>query len=272
MIQELNELKQKICNITPPQQLSKDDINEAKENIGSVTVVAAGAIPAWFQDWCARQSLVYQFIESNLVARAKKCFVSDTFNQEGISLATINGLVSVDSKELIRLMPSLLKKRDEDVLKRRYLFQAIGLFVIAGICILLAWQMPIIQGRLKLSRLSSMASKYQQQVKKIDEVRNKLEMFRDSLNRRITFAQIASAVEVGLEGKVFLNTLSINTEKQLMLEGYGREGVDLDAVQTRLSSGGFLKDINLEYVNKRVTQDGQWVYFRMTMTIKAKEE
>ncbi len=41
MIQELNELKQKICNITPPPQLSKDEINKAKENI-VVALMAGG--------------------------------------------------------------------------------------------------------------------------------------------------------------------------------------------------------------------------------------
>lgn len=246
--------------------------NYPQEELNHISVISTAALPKWFEQWCVRQSLIYNSIDSNTVSKEKKCIIPDIFNQEGISLTAIVGLASVESKQILNLTPSLLTKREELVMQKSFAIQSSVLAGIIVILVLLAWQMPVIQDNIQLNQLRAITMKQQKRVKEIDELRQHLDEFKQLQTGTVSFAKLARAIEEGLGGMVFLNTLSINSDQLLSLEGYGREGVDLDGVQSRLSSSGVLKDVKLGYVNKRVTQEGQWVYFRMTMSLKTKED
>ncbi len=243
-----------------------------QDEFNHISVIATSSMPAWFEDWCKRQSFQYRSIESNQILKDKKCIIPPVFREKGISLTSINGLTAIDAASALELMPPALKKRDNVVLQKRYVIQTAILLALAAFFILFAWQMPLIQARLQLGRLMAVSTQQQKQVNDIDQLRQSLDSLKKLYAGTVSFNRVAEAIEQGLGGKVYLNTLSMNAERVLSVEGYGREGVDLDGVQSRLMNTGIVKDVNLDYVNKRVTQEGQWVYFRMTMTIKAKEE
>ncbi len=243
-----------------------------QETLDHISVISAAPLPAWFGEWCQRQSFVHEAVDGTKIASEKKFSIPPAFTQEGVSLTAISGLLNFDQKPWLNLMPPMFKQQQEAKLQKRLGVEMGICLAVSIVLVILTTQIPLLQMRLQIAHLQDVVDKQQKQVRNVDKLRLDVEAFKGATTGRAVFARIAQVLEKNLGDQIFLNTLGINPQRVLSLEGYGREGVDLDGLQSRLTATGLFSDVNLDYVNKRVTQEGQLVYFRLTMSIKAKEE
>ncbi len=164
-------------------------------------------------------------------------------------------------------MPPSFKDAQDQRKQQNLTIQALVFSLIAVGLFIGGWQMPTMYERWQIGQINAVAIQDKHEAKSVEGIQKDIDHMRLIWNRRIAFAQLSQILEEEIGGKVSVNTLTLGTDRVLSIEGFVAEGFDLDGLQSRLASKGLFSDVNLDYVNKRITQDGQWVYFKMTMRL-----
>ena len=89
------------------------------------------------------------------------------------------------------------------------------------------------------------------------------------IKNRLIFSDLARDIYRLLPTHVYLVDITISNSNILSLEGMSLNSVEINQFQKDMVNSSSFSNVNLDYVNKRVTQQGEVDYFKITSTLKS---
>jgi len=187
--------------------------------------------------------------------------------EDGMSVASLAGIAYSSEVPPIDLIPRAVRYAEK---QRNYHRQLIilGFWVIAALISLgLALSVGYFKKNLQLASLEAQlgntkhfASTVENQLKKIHDIES-------ILKGRLIFSDLARDINRLLPPQVYLVNISISNGNTLSLEGMSLNSVEINQFQKDMVDSSSFSNVNLDYVNKRVTQQGEMDYFKITCTL-----
>ena len=189
--------------------------------------------------------------------------------EEGVSLASLAGIAFSSDAPAIDLIPRAVKQAQ---VQRAYQRQLVILSIwglAALISLGLALGMGFFRKNVLLSRLEDQlrATKHDALI-----VESKLKTVYDierMIKSRLIFSDLARDIYRLLPPHVYLVDITISGGNILSLEGMSLNSAEINQFQKDMVNSSSFSNVNLDYVNKRITQQGEVDYFKITSTLKS---
>ncbi len=131
-----------------------------------------------------------------------------------------------------------------------------------------ALQIPFIQ---KQNYLNQVQSKIKAVKKETDEINKKYRSF-DNMNQavgqRVIVVDVISEIYKILPDDISIINLTMTNGREISLQGLSKESDQVNQLQQGMLSSSIFEGVNLEYVNRRATQEGDINYFKLSAKIK----
>ena len=190
--------------------------------------------------------------------------------QEWSSVTAILGLLQTHRDLIIDLIPSGIKAHQamQESKKQgvRLGVVALAAFVSIAFCLSLNY----FKQNSHLSSLEAAIKNAQQQVSVINQKKRQVMLLKQVVDNRIVVVDIISEIYNSIPSTVVLTNLTLTQDDNLSLQGYTNKAGDVNEMQRSLVGSPYFDTVNLDYVNKRVTLDGELNYFKITSHIKSK--
>ncbi len=184
------------------------------------------------------------------------------------SATALIGFSAVDAAHQINLIPRHLADAHVKTLAakaaKRMALIMVGLFVIVGV-------IGAIQVNKKNKYLEELNDQWQVTKKQLDGIEQekaKINAMSQALNGRVVFAEIFKVVEQSTPPSVSFFNVNINDQKLLSMQGIAKNPADINALQESLMRSTLFVSVQLDFVNKRSTQDGEVSYFKLSCQLK----
>ncbi|MBF0490285.1 MAG: pilus assembly protein PilM [Candidatus Omnitrophica bacterium] len=189
---------------------------------------------------------------------------------EKASITSILGFLQTTQEPSIDLIPSEIKmaKTAADIHR-----QGIRLGVVAVMALLsigLCLSLNFIKNNSRLSDLEGRVKEAKKQVALINQKKDQIQRLRAIIEGRVVLADILGEIYNVLPSGVVLTNLSLDQDHHLSLQGYTARSSDINDMQKSFVSSSYFDNVNLDYVNKRVTMEGELNYFKITEHIRSK--
>ena len=89
------------------------------------------------------------------------------------------------------------------------------------------------------------------------------------LKGRLIFSDLVRELYSLLPPQVYLVSMVISDGNSLSFEGVASNAVDINLFQKKMIDSKMFANVNLDYVNKRITQQGEVDYFKITSLVNA---
>jgi Tfp pilus assembly protein PilN len=86
---------------------------------------------------------------------------------------------------------------------------------------------------------------------------------------RLIFSDLAREIYRLLPSQVYLVSINISDGNVLSLQGMSTNSVAINQFQKDMVASQSFSSVSLDYVNKRITQQGEVDYFKITSTLKS---
>ena len=188
---------------------------------------------------------------------------------DGVSIAPLAGIAFSSDKPPIDLVPRSVRHAQEQHAYRRQLI-ILSVWVIAALISLgSVLGMGFVRKNVQLAHLEE-----QLRVTKHDafEVQNQLQKVNDveaMIKDRLIFSDLAHEVYHLLPARIYLVDIVISEGGALSLQGVSSNPVEINQFQKDMVNSHSFSNVNLDYVNKRVTQQGEVDYFKITCTLRS---
>ena len=169
----------------------------------------------------------------------------------------------------INLIPRAVKQAQE---QHSYQHQLIvsGIWVTAAlISLCLALGLGFLKKNLQLAHLKDQIRITKQNALKVENQMQKVHDIEYMFKNRLIFSDLAHDIYRSLPAQVYLVSISISNGNTLSFQGVSSNPVDINQFQRDMVSSQKFSNVNLDYVNKRVTQQGEVDYFKITCTFKS---
>jgi Tfp pilus assembly protein PilN len=103
-------------------------------------------------------------------------------------------------------------------------------------------------------------------------VQNQLQKINDiegMVKNRLIFSDLAREIYHLLPSQVYLVAITVSDGNTFSLEGVSLSPVDINQFQKDMVGSKSFSNVNLDYVNKRVTDQGEVDYFKITCTLNS---
>jgi Tfp pilus assembly PilM family ATPase/Tfp pilus assembly protein PilN len=187
---------------------------------------------------------------------------------DGMSVASLAGIAFSSETPPIDLIPKAVRQAQEQRVYKSQLV-ILGIWITAALISLgLALGMGFFKKNVQLARLEdqlretkSDAIQVSNQLKKVNDIES---MIKD----RLIFSDLAHDIDRLLPTQVYLVSITISNGNTLSLQGVSSNSVEINQFQKDMVDSRNFSNVSLDYVNKRVTQQGEVDYFKITCTIK----
>ncbi|MBI4310047.1 MAG: pilus assembly protein PilM [Candidatus Omnitrophica bacterium] len=198
---------------------------------------------------------------------AKNMFGSRRLMAE-VSWASLAGIAFGPYPPPVDLTPQIIRQQKRQKALRRETV-VLGIWFAAA---LITSALALGIGLLKKNIQSGQIEKNFKAVKpEADMVERQMRQVRDieqTFKRRLIFAGLVQEINRLLPPRLSLVSLSISDGNILTFQGISSRPGDINQLQKDMVDSPFFATVNLDYVNKRVTQDGEVNYFKITCAIK----
>ena len=189
--------------------------------------------------------------------------------EDGVSVASLAGIAFSSDAPAIDLIPRAVKQAQVQRAYQRQLVILSVWGVAAMISLGLALGMGYFRKNVLLSQLEDQlrATKHEALT-----VENKLKTVYDierMIKNRLIFSDLARDIYRLLPPHVYLVDITISNGNVLSLEGMSLNSVEINQFQKDMVNSSSFSNVNLDYVNKRITQQGEVDYFKITSTLKS---
>lgn len=183
---------------------------------------------------------------------------------DGVSVASLAGIAFSSQKPPIDLIPSSVRQAQEQrVYKRQWIFLSIWVtaaLISSGLALGMGffWKtVHLAQLEDQLREVKGDAFKVTDQLKKVHDIEN-------MIKGRLIFSDLAHEIGRLLPIHVYLVSISISDGNALALQGITSNSVEINQFQKDMAGSKKFSGVNLEYVNKRTTPQGEVYYFKIT--------
>jgi len=185
---------------------------------------------------------------------------------DGVSIASLAGIAFSTELPPIDLIPRAVRETQERRVYQRQLMTS-GIWVgLALISLGLAFSMGFLRTNIQLARLEKQLRDTKQEAFKVQDQLEKIHDIEGMISGRMIFSDLAHEIYRLLPAEVYLVDVSISEGHTLSLEGVATNSVDINQFQKDMVDSQSFSNVSLDYVNKRVTQQGEVDYFKITCT------
>jgi Tfp pilus assembly protein PilN len=186
----------------------------------------------------------------------------------GSSLASLAGIAFSSEIPPIDLIPRAVRQVQSQRVYQRQLV-ILGIWVTAALISLgSAFGMGFFRKNLQLAQLEDQLRVTKRDALKVENQLKKVYDIEGMIKNRLIFSDLVHEIYRLLPSQVYLVSITINDGNTLSLQGMSTNAVDINQFQKDMVNSPSFSNVSLDYVNKRVTQQGEVDYFKITTTLK----
>jgi Tfp pilus assembly protein PilN len=187
---------------------------------------------------------------------------------EGVSVAALAGIAFSPELVPIDLIPRVVRKIQEQHAYQRQLVIA-GAWVAAALVSLgLSLGIGFFWKNVQLAHVEKELRDIKHDTSVVDSQLQKVYDIEGMIKNRLVFSDLARDIYSLLPAQVYLVSISISEGNTLSLQGVSSNSVEINQFQKDMVNSQNFIHVNLDYVNKRVTAQGEVDYFKITSTFK----
>ena len=188
---------------------------------------------------------------------------------DGVSVASLAGIAFSSEKPPIDLIPRAVRQIQEQRAYQRQLI-ILGIWVAAALISLgLALGMGFFRKNIQLAQLEDQLRDTKRDAFKVENQLQKINDIEGMIKDRLIFSDLAREIYRLLPAQLYLVSITISDGNTLSLQGVSSNSVEINQFQKDMVDSPRFSNVNLDYVNKRVTQQGEVDYFKITCTLKS---
>ncbi|MBF0510793.1 MAG: pilus assembly protein PilM [Candidatus Omnitrophica bacterium] len=189
--------------------------------------------------------------------------------EEGISLAALAGIACCSMNIPVDLVPKSIKEsKNKRLLKRQLIVLSIW-FTTGLISLGFALGMGYFKKNMELARLEEALAETKHESASVKKQLQKIHDIEDIIKKRLIFSNLVEKITPLLAPEMYLVNISISEKNTLSFQGLTQKSTAINQFQSDLVNTHDFSDVKLEYVNKRMTQQGEIDYFKMTCIINS---
>ncbi|MBF0503694.1 MAG: pilus assembly protein PilM [Candidatus Omnitrophica bacterium] len=186
----------------------------------------------------------------------------------GISMSPLAGIALSPGATPIDLTPQSIRDAQKQRANHRQMV-VMGIWVLAALLAVgLALGVGFLRKNIRLNRLEDELKITKRQAANIESQLRKVYDVESVLKDRMIFSDFAREIDRLLPSQISLVSIAISNGHTLSLQGVSMNSADINQFQKGMVDSPYFYNVNLDYVNKRVTQQGEVDYFKITCVIK----
>jgi Tfp pilus assembly protein PilN len=189
--------------------------------------------------------------------------------EDGASVAPLAGIAYSGETPPIDLIPRVVRQAQK---KRDYQRQLVilGIWVAAAlISIGFALGVGFFKKNVQLAHLEDQLRDTKHNAVMVEDQLKKVHDIEGMIKDRLIFSDLAREIYRLLPTHVYLVNITISNGATLSFEGMSLNSVEINQFQKDMVNSQIFSNVSLDYVNKRVTQQGEVDYFKITCTLKS---
>jgi Tfp pilus assembly PilM family ATPase/Tfp pilus assembly protein PilN len=188
---------------------------------------------------------------------------------DGVSIAALAGIAFSSEAPPVDLVPRVVRQAQRQRVYHRQLI-LLGIWVtMALISVGLALGVGFFRKNVQLSRLEDQIRDNKRHAFGVQKQLQKIYDIEGMIKNRLIFSDLAREIYRLLPAQVYLVNITISDEHTLSLEGVSSNSVEINQFQKDMVDSQSFSNVSLDYVNKRVTQQGEVDYFKITCALNA---
>jgi len=188
---------------------------------------------------------------------------------DGVSIAALAGIGFSLAKPPIDLIPKAVRLAKQQHINQRQLI-ILGIWVVAALISLgLALGVGYFKKSVQLAQLDDQLHDAKLEANKVEKKLEKINEIEDLIKHRLIFTDLTNEIYRLLPAQVYLVSITISEGNTLSLQGISTSSVEINQFQQSMVDSHSFSNVNLDYVNKRVTQVGEDDYFKITCSLKS---
>lgn len=186
--------------------------------------------------------------------------------EEGVSIASLAGVAFSPEATPINLIPRAIRQTQMQLVYRSQLV-ILGVWVVAALISLgLALGIGFFRKNLELAQLENKLHDTKRKIFRVKDQLQKIYDIEGMINGRLIFADLAREMASLLPAQVYLVNITISDGHNLSLQGVSSNPLGINQFQKDMVNSQRFSNVGLEFVNKRITQEGEVDYFKITCT------
>lgn len=188
---------------------------------------------------------------------------------DGVSVASLVGIAFSSQIPPIDLIPrSVRHAQGQRAYNRQLVF--LGIWVtLALVSLGLALGMGYFKKNVQLASLEDQLRETKKEAFTIDNKLQKVYDIEGMIKGRLIFSDLAREIYRLLPDQVYLVDIVISDGNTLSLQGMSSNSVEINQFQKDMVESQSFSNVSLDYVNKRITQEGEVDYFKITCTLRS---
>ncbi len=189
--------------------------------------------------------------------------------EDGVSIASLVGIAFSNETPPIDLIPRAVKQTQELKGYKRQLI-ILGIWAAAALISLgLALGVGFFKKNVQLASLEDQLRETKHDALKVENQLQKVQDIEMLIKNRLIFSDLAREIYRLLPYHVYLVNITINNGNTLSLEGMSLNSVEINQFQRDMVLSPTFTNVSLDYVNKRINQQGEVDYFKITCTLRS---
>ena len=217
------------------------------------------------QEYGVETEIVYP---PDKIAVAKNFVWPELLRSVLISVTAQLGVIRGKAYYELNLLPAVIKDHRQKDVRQRQLIKTIVLAFIALAGVLFAISLSPMNKNKYLGKLQDELNRSKVLVANFESKQQRLNFLLDLANKRIVFTDVVLQLYKSFPPGISLISLSLTSDAQLGIEGFTADSREVNQLQQMMVKSSYFENIKLEFVNKRVTVDGEMNYFKISGQIK----
>ncbi len=199
---------------------------------------------------------------------AKNASFSKTLAGTEASLAPLAGIAFSGQLPPVNLIPQSVRNAQKEKRLRRE-FIVSGIWGIAALIMsAAALSVGYVEKNIQIRQLEKKFESSKAAVARAEEQWTQVYESENMFRRRLIFNDVMQQIMKLLPEQVSLTSLAINNGNILSFQGVSPKAGDINKLQKDLVELPFFSNVNLDFVDKRTTQEGESNYFKITCTVR----
>ena len=190
------------------------------------------------------------------------------FIEEGGSFISLAGIALSSQLPPVNLMPKSVQKIQHRKQFQRQLLVLVFWVMAALLALAAVLGQGTIRKNLILAQLDQELDVAKQEAFNVESQWKKIQDIENMIKNRLIFSKLASSIYHLLPSGIYLSNINISSGVSLALQGVASNSSDINQFQKSMVASPYFFNVSLDYVNKRVTSQGELDYFKITATLK----
>ena len=189
--------------------------------------------------------------------------------EDGVSVASLAGIAFSSETPPIDLTPRAVRQAQEQRIHQRQLISLGAWLTLALISLGLALSMGFLRKNVQLAHLEEQLRETKRDALQVEGQLKRVNDIEGMIKNRLIFSDLARDIYRLLPSQVYLVNIAISDGNVLSLQGVSLNSVLINQFQKAMVNDPGFSIVSLDYVNKRVTQQGEVDYFKITSTFNS---